>query len=151
MKRHLAAGTDSGNETEQRERVGSGHGAVHVLVHELGAVEGIEVTDLETLRRSSLSGRCRLRRGRFLLRKSGRGEGLQLLDIELCRIPEQEEAPNAGIDFHGTDAFKPREESFHLLHGFRVFQRGVPSPETPREVASDAVFKRVRHDAFPVR
>ena len=39
MKRHLAAGADSGNETEERERVGRRHGAVHVLVHELGAVE----------------------------------------------------------------------------------------------------------------
>lgn len=151
MQGHLASRADSGDKTEKRERVGRRHGAVHVLVHELGAVEGVEVADLEPLCRRSLTRGCGLGGNRLLFRKSGRGEGLQLLNIELCRVPEQEEAPDPGIDFHGTDAFKPREESLHLLHGFRVFQRSVPCPETPREVASNAVFKRVRHDAFPVR
>ena len=69
MQGHLASRADSGDKTEKRERVGRRHGAVHVLVHELGAVEGVEVADLEPLCRRSLTRGCGLGGNRLLFRK----------------------------------------------------------------------------------
>lgn len=80
------------------------------------------------------------------LQKSGRGEGLQLLEISSHGSQEQK---RPDIDFHGTHACFPRKV-FTRFNGF-CFSRACAEPGDALEVASDVGSQRVRHDAWHSR
>lgn len=65
-------------------------------------------------------------------RKSGEARAFSCRH-ELCRIPEQHDAPDTGIDFHGTDASSPSRRGKSLTR-FTVsgsFQRRAEPGDAP--------------------